>query len=117
MTVEALQNALRGETPGTQHPAAQNGDASPPSQRVQQPAPEVKDQAGLPSPAQPPQVALAYHVDEKTRQVYFQIVDSQSGQVIRQVPPAQELALESQIADFLAAAANAKQPKSQGGGD
>jgi uncharacterized FlaG/YvyC family protein len=117
MTVEALQNALRGETVGTQRPAAQNGDAQPPGQRVQQPAPEVKTQVGLPSPAQPPQLALAYHVDETTRQIYFQIVDSQSGQVIRQVPPAEELALEGRIAELLEAAANAKQPKSQGGGD
>jgi flagellar protein FlaG len=116
MIVEALQTASRGETPGTQRPAAQNADASPPSQRVQQPAPEAKAQAGLPSPAQSPQVALAYHVDEKTRQVYFQIVDSQSGRVIRQVPPAEILAMEGQIDQFLEAAANARHPNGKGGG-
>jgi len=116
MIVEALQTASRGETPGTQRPAAQNGDTSPPSQRVQQPAAEDKAQTGLPSAAQPSQLALAYHVDEKTRQVYFQIVDSQSGQVIRQVPPAEILALEGQIAQFLEAAANARHPNGKGGG-
>jgi uncharacterized FlaG/YvyC family protein len=115
MTVEALQNALRGETLGTQRQAVQNGNAQPPGQSAQ-PAPEVKTQAGLPSPAQPPQLALAYHVDEKTKQVYFQIVDSQSGRVIRQVPPEEILAMEGQIDQFLEAAANARHPNGKGGG-
>jgi uncharacterized FlaG/YvyC family protein len=115
MTVEALQNALRGETLETQRPAVQNGNAPPPGQSAQ-PAREVKTQAGLPSPAQPPQLALAYHVDEKTRQVYFQIVDSQSGPVIRQVPPAEELALEGHIDQFLEAEANARHLNGKGGG-
>jgi flagellar protein FlaG len=112
MTVGALQFALPGETEGTERPAAQNSDARPPSQRVQQPVTEVKTQAKLPSPAEPSQLTLAYHVDDRTRQIYFQIVDSQSGQVIRQVPPAEVLALEARITELLAAA-NAKQAKSQ----
>jgi uncharacterized FlaG/YvyC family protein len=115
MTIEALQNASRGETLGTQ-PPAQKGGARPPSQRVEQTASEPKAEVGRPSAAEPSQLDLAYHVDEKTRQIYFQIVDSQSGQVIRQVPPAEELALENRIADLLDAAANAKPPKNQGGG-
>jgi uncharacterized FlaG/YvyC family protein len=116
MTVGALQSALRGETEATERPSAQNADARPPSQRVQQPATEVKTQAELPPPAEPSQLTLAYHVDDKTRQIYFQFVDSQSGQVIRQVPPAEVLALEGRIAELLAAA-NTKQAKSQGGGN
>jgi len=115
MIVGALQTASHSETSGTERPNAQN-DTRSPSQPAQQPAPEVMAQAGLPSPAQPAQLALAYHVDEKTRQIYFQIVDSQSGQVIRQVPPAEQLALEGRIAQMLEAAANAKQPKNQEGG-
>jgi uncharacterized FlaG/YvyC family protein len=117
MTIGTLQNASGGETSGAQRPAAPNGDARKLSQGVEEQAPEVKAQGDLLSPAQPPEFALAYHVDEKTRQIYFQIVDSQSGQVIRQVPPAEEIALEGRIAQLMEAAANAKQPKSQGGGD
>jgi uncharacterized FlaG/YvyC family protein len=116
MTIEALQNAMRGETLGAQRTAAQNGDAQPTGDPVQQPDPDATAQVGLPSPAAPPQLALSYHVDEKTKHIYFQIVDSQSGQVIRQVPPAEELALEGRIAQMLEAAANAKQTNIQGGG-
>jgi len=115
MIVDALQTASRGETLGAERAAAPTSDARPPSQPVQQPALELEAQVRRPSPPQPPQLALAYHVDEKTRQIYFQIVDSQSGQVIRQVPPAEILAMESQIEQFLEAT-NAKQLKSQGGG-
>ena len=116
MIVRAPQTASREETSGAERPNAQNGYTRSPSQPAQQPVPEVRTQVGPPSPPQPPQLALAYHVDAKTKQIYFQIVDSQSGQVIRQIPPAEQLALEGRIAELMEAAANAKQPKSQEGG-
>jgi hypothetical protein len=114
MIVGVLQTASSGEALGTPRPA--NDDAKPAGLQGQQPTPDVSAQFDGPSPAQPSQFTLAYHVDENTRQVYFQIVDSESGQVIRQVPPAEELALESHIAQLMEVAENAKQPRSQGGG-
>jgi len=51
----------------------------------------------------PAQYVLAYHIDEQTKQLYFQVVDPQSGQVISQVPPQDVLNDEAKIAQYLQA--------------
>lgn len=72
---------------------------SPKGQRAE-PA-EAKPPADPPRIAPPAQLTLSHHVDEKPNQIYFQVVDRQSGQVICQVPPAEVLALEGRIAQML----------------
>jgi hypothetical protein len=53
--------------------------------------------------AQPPpsQYVLAYHIDEQTNQLYFQVLNPQSGQVISQVPPQDVLNDEEWITQYL----------------
>jgi hypothetical protein len=45
---------------------------------------------------------VAYHVDERTKEVYFEVVDQASGQVVRQVPPEAVLNNDRRLAELLA---------------
>jgi len=55
------------------------------------------------SQSPPSQDVLAYHVDDQTKQVYFQVVDPLSGQVVSQVPPQHVLDEDAQITEYLQA--------------
>jgi uncharacterized FlaG/YvyC family protein len=111
MIVDPLQKATSSlDASGEERKAEQqHGEAS--AQPARQPAREDK---GGPHPAPlvvPSEVNLAYHVDAKTDRIYFQVVDSRSGEVIRQVPSKEALALDSQITQFLKVEQNdAKHP-------
>lgn len=50
---------------------------------------------------EPQQVAVSYQIAENGRKVYFEVVDENTGEVVRQVPPAEVLANEEQIYQFL----------------
>jgi len=71
------------------------------------------------SPQSPPsQDVLAYHIDEQTKQLYFQLLNPQSGQVVLQVPPQAVLNDEAQIAqDLDAQSAQSNAPAVKGKGD
>jgi hypothetical protein len=80
---------------------------------------ELSPQPPSPSSKQSPssQDVLAYHVDDQTKQVYFQVVNPQSGQVISQVPPQSILnedALITQDLDSQSASPNAPAVKGKG---
>ena len=80
--------------------------------QAQQPAAQAQKQ---PAPAQ---YVLAYHIDGQTKQLYFQVVNPQSGQVISQVPPQDVLNDEAQISQYLQAqSAPSKTSAVKGKGD
>ena len=66
----------------------------------------------------PSQYVLAYHIDEQTKQLYFQVLNPQSGQVVSQVPPQDVLNDEAQITQYLQAqSAPSKTSTVKGKGD
>jgi FlaG protein len=71
-----------------------------------------------PKQSPPAQDVLAYHVDEQTKQLYFQVLDPQSGKVILQVPPQSVLNEAAQITQYLQAqSARSNAPAVKGKGD
>ena len=60
------------------------------------------DQGSLVSSSQQPQqLSVSYQLAEGGRKVYFKVVDENTGQVIRQVPPANVLNGEEQLYELL----------------
>ena len=94
---------------------AENAPAAPvhveqkPVQPSYSPAqqPDVQEVSASKSP-DPQQLAVSYQIAENGRKVYFEVVDQNTGQVVRQIPPAEVLANAEQIYQFLR-----KQAKSQ----
>ncbi len=70
-----------------------------------------------PPQSPPTQDVLAYHIDEQTKQLYFQVLNPQSGKVILQVPPQDVLNDEAQITqDLKAQSASPNAPAVKGEG-
>jgi uncharacterized FlaG/YvyC family protein len=79
---------------------------------------QAQDQVDLshspPVVPQATQDVLAYHIDDRTKELYFQVLD-RSGEVIRQVPPEEVLNDEAQVTEYLQAHDNS--PNKPAGGD
>jgi len=88
-----------------------NTDYAELSQTHKPPAQAVKQPLSSPN-------VIAYHIDEQTKQLYFQVLNPQSGQVISQVPPQDVLDDQAQIAQYLQArSAPSDAPAEKGKGD
>jgi len=74
--------------------------------------------AQAPKEQPPAQDVLAYHIDPQTKQLYFQVLNQESGQVLLQVPPQDVLDDEAQITQYLQArSASSDAPAAKGKGD
>jgi hypothetical protein len=108
------QHLVKVDLPPPASVTAENAPAAPvrAEQKPLRPStsstpPEVLEISVSRSP-EPQQVAVSYQIAENGRKVYFEVVDENTGEVIRQVPPAEVLANAEQIYQFLQ-----KQAKSQ----
>ncbi len=103
LNLTAPVTSPRAESPQVQSAPAEakltQSQAS--SQRHSQQA-NLADSATLTTPQQQPsQAVLSYHVDQQSKQTYFQVVDQKTGDVIRQVPPKEMLNFERELSKML----------------
>ena len=94
--------AVGGSDPA---PAVHAGEKTP---QPAQPAPaspsqtaDVQGSMVSSSQRQPQQLSVSYQLVENGRKVCFKVVDEDTGQVIRQVPPADVLKGEEQLYELL----------------
>ncbi len=85
---------VRGSAPARSQPAA----SSPPLTRSDHPA----DTSSGPLPGA---FIVSYRFTEQGRHLYFQVIDEETGEVLRQVPPDAVLNEERRIAEYLDAQA------------
>lgn len=105
-------------------PRGKSGSTEAPAPAKSQPEADYAELSQAQPPAastqkQPPsaQYVLAYHIDEQTKQLYFQVLNPQTGQVVSQVPPQNVLNDEAHIAQYLQAqSAPSKAPAVKGKG-
>jgi len=95
---QAFSAVPKGNSVPTEAPA-------PPKSQPEADYAELSQSRASPSPtpkqSPPAPDVLAYHIDEQTKQLYFQVLNPQSGQVILQVPPQDVLNDEAQITQVL----------------
>jgi len=104
----------RGKSGSTEAPAPAKGQPQADYAELSQAQPSAASAKKQPSSAQN---VLAYHIDEQTKQLYFQVLNPQTGQVISQVPPQDVLNDEAQIAQYLQAQSSpSKAPAVKGKG-
>jgi len=109
--LEAGQTQLQGKVV----PASSTASTSD----VQPDNPAVGDQVELsvssgtqPSPAL---YVVAYHMDQQSNELYLQVVNEKTGEVIRQVPPADVRAFQARMSEYLKSRAESSQKPAKGG--
>jgi len=108
----------------TAQPTGQSVPTGAPAPAKSQPDADYAELQTQPPPGQAPkqpppsQDVLAYHIDAQTNQLYFQVLNQESGQVLLQVPPQDVLDDEAQISQYLQArSASSEAPAAKGKGD
>jgi len=124
--VQAFTPAAAGQELSTAAPKGQSAPTKVPAPSNSQPEADYAELSTVQPPAAaqtqkqapPSQQVLAYHIDDQTKQLYFQVLDQESGQVLFQVPPQEVLNDEARIGAYLQSqSASSKTPTPRGNGD
>jgi hypothetical protein len=106
-TLSSVLSALSAPAASPQADAfQQNASGSGRAAKVQDrvPAAGAYDRVEASNVPSQPQTSVTYFVDQETKQLYFKVIDEQSGKVVRQFPPQEVLNSERHIAEVMAQA-------------
>lgn len=95
--IDHVQPKSKGES----SQAASNSPNPPRNGEAAQNMDQVEVSANSATGAAATQYVLAYHVDDQTNDVYFQVLDEKTGEVIRQVPSQEVLSSRAHVAEYL----------------